>query len=742
VPTTSWRRVALLAIAVALTLGAAAAPAWSDPPKEGPPLGPPAFGAVVTEHLTASLLGETVTVRPGEDALVAVKLEIEEHWHVYWINPGDSGTEVEIAWDLPDGWKAGPILWTAPTLMRLGDFVSYGYEGTAWFPVRISVPADAAPGNHELKASVGWLVCKDSCEPGDAELSLTVVVGPEAPKPGPHQAEFEAFKKTWPAALPDGASMRARPAGAGAVELVLQGKGPWSDPAAKLYLFALTDKLPNKDGKLIKADVADPRGPQNVVREGDVTALRVPQPAKRKLRPERLQGILVVEDAAGRHPYAVDVPVLEGGEGPLTGTSGGPTTSFGWLLLGALLGGVILNIMPCVLPVLSIKILGFVSQADEQPVKVRRHGYAFGAGVLLSFWFLAAIVLAVRAGGEELGWGFQLQNPIVVVAMAVLMFAVGVNLAGVYEFGLGVQTLAGDAATKIHVGGYMSSFWSGALATVIATPCTAPMMGPAIGYAMVAPAIESLLLFTALGVGMAAPYVLLSMSPKLLKKMPRPGPWMDHFKHALAFPMFAAVIWLVSVFGAQTHGVPSITWLLAALLLLGLGLWFYGTWGTPGTAPRKRWVVGYGFALLCALGSFLLIQKAMDPHAGKIQWEPWSPERVAEARGQGHPVFVDFTAEWCVSCLAQEAAILETDEVKQVIKELGVVMLKADFTTEDPKVLAGLREFGRSSVPLWLVYSPDLTLVAVVLPQVATVSDVVDALRKAAASKPPPPAPR
>jgi thiol:disulfide interchange protein DsbD len=384
------------------------------------------------------------------------------------------------------------------------------------------------------------------------------------------------------------------------------------------------------------------------------------------------------------------------------------------LLLGAFVGGVILNVMPCVLPVLSIKVLGFVSQADEHPAKARRHAYAFALGVLASFWFLAGLIIFLRTTTEGLGWGFHFQEPVFVAAMAALMFAVGVNLAGVFEFGLSVQTLAGDAATKIHASGYAASFWSGALATVIATPCTAPMMGPAVGYAMTAPVAHCILVFTFLGVGMALPYVLLSMSPRLLKKMPRPGPWMDTFKHALAFPMFATVIWLGFVL-ADHVGAAGILWFFLALLVLALSLWIYGTWGTPSTEPRRRWIVGYGLALLVALGAFVLARRALEQeapavtapeHEGGIAWEPWSPERIAWRLSQGKTVFVDFTAKWCVSCLAQEQAFIDTEPVRKAIGEHNVAMLKADWTKKEKAITKGLAEFGRSSVPLYVVYRP------------------------------------
>lgn len=732
----------------------------------------PAAWAFEPEHLEVELVAETTTVQPGTSVLVGIRLAVEEHWHVYWKNPGAAGTAVGITWTLPTGWSVGPILWTAPKTMTLSGLVTYGYQGTFILPMRIEVPADAPEGEVTLSAVANWVVCHEVCVQGDAERTLVLKVSKASPVPGPHQALFEAAKAAWPKAFPAGVTVTAR-AIEKAIELVLTGPGAWTDPATELYAFTEMDGVGPTERHRV-----DPNAKQKVTRAGETTSIHLPLEKRRKKPPETLVGMLVVEHAKGRTAYALDVPVaapvaaqpvedppppapavpvaLEESDVVPPGFSDGPKkgtytlailptvlTSSGqvvdalsgkfvgeaeeerhplWLLLlGALVGGMVLNIMPCVLPVLSIKVLGFVSQAEEHPAKVRLHAYAFAAGVLASFWALAIVILLLREGGKELGWGFHFQSPVFVASMAVLMFAVGMNLTGAFEFGLSVQTLAGDAATKIHSGGYGSSFWSGALATVIATPCTAPMMGPAVGYAMTAPIFHCVLVFTALGVGMALPYVLLSMSPRLLKKVPRPGPWMETFKHALAFPMFATVIWLGFVL-ADHVGAHGVLWMFMSLLVLGLALWIYGHWGTPSTSTRKRWIVGYGLAALAVLGAWRLMVRALNEKApeavgaprvaggavgeDEIHWEKWSRERVAWRLSQGHVVFVDFTAKWCVSCLANESAFIDTQPVRDAIKQYNVSMLKADYTREDPDIHAGLAEFRRSSVPLYLVYRP------------------------------------
>lgn len=405
-----------------------------------------------------------------------------------------------------------------------------------------------------------------------------------------------------------------------------------------------------------------------------------------------------------------------------------------WLLLLAFLGGAILNLMPCVLPVLSVKILGFVSQAGDEPARARRHGYAFALGVLASFWLLAGILIALRVSGEKLGWGFQLQQPGFVAGLAVLMTAVGLNLFGVFEVGASVMNLAGEASTRIHATGYASSFWSGALATAIATPCTAPFMGPAVGYAVTAPPLESLLLFTALGLGMSAPYVVLSASPRLLKKVPRPGPWMDTFKHALAFPMFAVALYLAWVFGKQT-GVDGAIRLLFGLLTVSVALWIYGRWGGPEQAPRRRLILGRLTPLaFVLLGALYFIAPATGerppPRGASGEWEDWAPPKVAWNLSQGRAVFVDFTADWCLSCKANERAFLDTDTVRAATRQHGIVLLKGDWTLKDAAMYGVMQSFRRTSVPLYVVYSP--YRVPHVLGSAITAGGVADAIAQAA----------
>jgi thiol:disulfide interchange protein DsbD len=759
------------------------------------------------EHLRAELVVETLTIQPGKEFLAGLKFEIDEHWHIYWVNAGFAGEGPKYAWTLPAGWSASPILWPAP--VRVDDKGSglYCYEGRLVLPASITVPADAPEGKTRITLQPDWLVCSsEECiqrEKGSPPITIEVVVSRSPPEPSPHAPLFDAAKRLWPKPFPDGVKVSASEVEK-ALEFRVAGQGPWSDPAASLYLFALEELEAEKSGKKIARAVVNPNVLQPVRREGDATILTLPYPKGRKVTPAQLRGMFVVESKGERLPFAVALQVPGGGTPPANAESGGSATPppgtapapapetprppepaaavqdevvsqtpteepepFLLLLFFAFLGGVILNLMPCVLPVLSIKILGFVSQADEEPARVRRHGYAFALGVLVSFWVLAGLIQGLKAAGDGVGWGFQLQYAGTNAVLAALMLAVGLNLFGVFEMGTSVMNLAGGAAGKVHSGGYAGSFWSGILATAIATPCTAPFMAGAVGYAMTAPAFESFLLFTLLGLGMATPYVLLTMNPRLLKKVPRPGPWMETFKRVLAFPMIAVAAWLVGVFGKQTN-LEGVKWLLYALVVLSVGLWVYGNWGRPERSTGVR-RIGYLVALLIVGLSVAFIVRACHEKPPAIdeglddpanvtaigpptgEWEPWTPRLVQRYLRAGYPVFVDFTADWCQSCKFNENFILDTAAVHEAVKKYQYAMLQGDFTSEDATILKTLNSFGRSGVPVYLVYTPAPGVKPEMLPQVFTSQMVVDAMKRAAthpnvpertASLPPaPPAP-
>jgi thiol:disulfide interchange protein DsbD len=431
----------------------------------------------------------------------------------------------------------------------------------------------------------------------------------------------------------------------------------------------------------------------------------------------------------------VDVPVEEAGSvAASTPSGGGPSTALWWTLLSAFVGGLLLNLMPCVFPVLSVKILGFAKQGGDDEHTIRRHGLTFGAGVLVSFWVLAGILLALRAAGSEIGWGFQLQSPLFVALMTMLFFGIGLNLLGVFEVGSQLMNWGGRLERSAS-DTYSGSFMSGVLATVVATPCTAPFMGAALGVALTLSTAGSLLVFTALGAGMAAPYVALSMTPSLLQRLPKPGAWMETLKQVLAFPMFAAAVWLLWVFGQQT-GPSGMALLLLGLLLLGLTGWTLGRWSALQVSTRTR-VITRTVAVLSLIGALVVTvlgaQSAPVANAARAtttqdaEWQSFSPETVEQLRAEGRPVFIDFTAAWCLTCQVNKRTALSSEAVQQAAREKNVALVRADWTNRDPAITRALESHGRSGVPVYVLYKGDGSEPEL-LPEILTEQIVLDAL--------------
>lgn len=685
---------------------------------------PPAAEAArdKTPHIEAvELVAETAWLAPGRSARVALRIAPEAHWHVYWRNPGDSGLAPSLEWRLPDGVHAGEMQWPEPARIPFGHLVNYGYEGETLFPVEVRADADLRPGRPaRLKATADWLVCREDCVPGSAELSLKLPVkAGEPPRDARWAPAFDALTTRLPVRLPEWrASAEAR---GDAVTLVLRADADAKRAVASAVFF------PYDRGLIANA------APQPVEAKDGGIAIRLTKAPQRVDPLERLRGVVVSADgwnASGARVLEVDVPVSAppAALGGVTKTGG---VSLGAALLLAFAGGLILNLMPCVFPVLSIKALGFLRRGGEDARAARAHGAAFAAGALASFWALAAALLALRAAGEQIGWGFQLQSPPFVAAMAFVMFGLGLSLAGVFEVGVGLTAAAGRAGGG---SGYAGSFLGGVLATALAAPCTAPFMGAALGYALAVPAAEALLVFTALGAGMAAPYVALSASPGLHARLPKPGPWMEGFKQAMAFPMFAAALWLLWVFGRQT-GVESLLRLLAGLLALAAAAWVYGRWGSLARAPRARRaagataailaVAGFAYALPASEPSEQARATAADPDG--LPWERYSEARLAALRAEGRPAFVDFTAAWCITCQVNERVALRADAVRARFAALGVAALKADWTSRDPEITRALAALGRSGVPVYALYAAGAAE-PTLLPSILSPSIVLDAL--------------
>lgn len=675
------------------------------------------------KHVEAELIAENTSYQPGQPFWVAVKLTMDPHWHTYWRNPGDSGLGTTVDWDLPEGFAAGPVVWPYPQRIPSGPLVSYGYENEVLLLTWITPPAQGAPAELTLHAKAAWLMCQESCIPGHAKLEMTLPARNETPAPDARWVEAFAHARARVPVADAGDSVQATLTEKEVV-LTIRAHATSGAGGQPVLFFPHSEELIDHAAEQLLSD-----------EEGSLV-LRVPRSTLSKTQPDRITGVLVREDgwrADGTAPaWEFSVPVG-------AGTSAMPVAanrsmSFGLALLFAFAGGLFLNLMPCVFPVISIKILGFVEQAGESRARLFSHGLVFALGVLVSFWVLAGTLLALRASGSEIGWGFQLQEPVVVLALACVFFVLGLSLFGVFEIGLSLTSAgAGAQATS----GYAGSFFSGLLATVVATPCTAPLMGAALGYALALPAFSALLIFTALGLGMALPYLILSASPGLIRRIPRPGPWMESLKQFMGFLMMATVVWLIWVLSLQA-GNGAVIALLGALVGLGMSAWIVGRWAALHRPTRTRWVA----RMLALVLAALVIQPALrlarsDAAAdrdftvvteGGVNWEPWSPERVTELRAAGRNVFVDFTAAWCLTCQVNKRVALHQREVESAFVEKNVVTLKADWTDRNETISRALGEFGRSGVPLYVLYGKGAE--PVLLPEVLTPGLVLDALAR------------
>ena len=672
---------------------------------------------VRTPHVETELVSGALAATPGSTLHVALRQKIIPGWHTYWRNPGDSGEPTRLAWTLPDGWSAGEILWPMPERQPIGPLVNYGYSNEVLLPVAIQVPAGARPGETvRLTAKADWLVCEEICVPEEATLHLTlpVAAGPAAPHPVHGQAVREAL-----AAGPIRGALTGTAALAnGQLKLAVLGEPLRGADAARAYFFPY-------DGNLI-----DHAQPQAVERgPGGLTLTLAPgYGAQGGSLAGPVQGVLAVGGKAYEVEAAVGpLPAAAGGQGAASSTRSGP----GLLLsLGfAFLGGLILNLMPCVFPILSMKAAALAAHAHE-PRTARLHGLVFLAGVLTTFLALAAVLIAARAAGETAGWGFQLQSPPVIAALALLMLLVALNLSGVFHIGASAQ---GVGAGLSRLGGAAGAFFTGVLAVVVAAPCTAPFMAAAIGYAVVQPAVVALAVFAALGLGLAAPFVLVSFTPALLRRLPRPGAWMETLQRLLAFPMYAAAGWLVWIFARQT-GVAGLAELIAAAWLLALGAWLFGRSQHSGRPLPFRLASGAAVLLVAAwLGVAAFGAPKVEAGPGAVAEEAWTPDRLAALRAEGKPVFVNFTADWCVTCKVNERVALSSAEVGSAFDRTGVVYLKADWTNRDPAIAEALAAHGRAGVPLYLLYAPGAAEPRI-LPQLLTKGAVIEALEEAKAS--------
>lgn len=679
-------------------------------------------------QVKATLVSSVTSVEPGQPFQVALRLEHSGHWHTYWINPG-TGLATTLDWNLPAGFTATDIRWPAPTALkdRGGNIIGNGYEGDTYLPVTITPPADLAPGTTvTLKVYAEWLMCEDSCIPGEANLQITLPVSAEAPAAHP---TFGPRVSAVVAALPrvDAAWKVGATRAGDIITLAVTPTQPATHGPTGLHFFA--------DDNLVGYDL-----PQTVASDGrGGFVLTLKASADGPGDANALVGVLTAKNgwlADGSLPaLRVEVPFTSDqmtATGEPAGSLGAPPAVVRGLLATlalAFVGGLILNLMPCVFPVLGIKILGFVNQAGSDKRKVVMHGLTFTLGVLMSFWVLAGALAILRAGGDQLGWGFQLQSPGFVFALAVLLLIFAMNMSGVFEFGLRATGVGSNLQMK---DGYSGSFFTGVLATVVATPCSAPFLAPALGAALALPTGQSFLIFTVIALGLSSPYLLLSLFPAAIKVLPRPGAWMETFKQFMAFPLYATVGYLVWVLAGQVSET-GLLMTLFSLVLIALAVWFYGRWNAPGaSAGRARFGIIAG-ALLLALGLWqgwpaTSAQATASETGYTLTWEKWSTEAVEKYRAEGRTIYVDFTARWCFTCQTNKAAVFGSAEVLKYFAEHNIVALRADWTNKDPLITAELARYQRSAIPFNLIWLPNRTE-PVILAELLTPGMVLDALR-------------
>ena len=626
-----------------------------------------------------TLISEAAAVAPGQSFRIGLRQKLAPHWHTYWKNPGDAGAPPEIKLALPDGASAGEIAWPGPDRIAVGPLVNFGYENEIVFPITVQVPANAQPGQtFPIQAQANWLVCERECIPEEGTFRLDIPIAATSTPAGGEIATAFAradARQTIPA--PWAAKLSAE---GQTLNLSVEGEGLSAANVQKAFFFpaewgavehAAPQKLSIKDGRL---SLAIARG----------QALMTSAP---------VSGLLAVTDSTGQTRWLAIAPTMDAPAGATAAPTPAFALPFWQAALFAFLGGVLLNLMPCVFPVLAIKATSVASLSGGALREVRLSSLFYTLGVLAAFVALAGLLMAVRASGAAVGWGFQFQSPVFVTAMAWLMLAIGLNLSGVYEVGM---FMAGTGQHLARKEGHAGSFFTGLLAVVVATPCTAPFMGAAIGTALAAPAFVALTLFLAMGIGLALPYALLGIFPRLAGLLPRPGVWTLRLRQAMAFPMYASAAWLLWVL-VQQAGDFGLMVALAGALMIAVAAWLYGIAQHSG----GRALMVRSAAALAVLGTMALLPQVRTAAAPVTQvtagaaFEPFSASRLATLRAEGKPVFVNMTAAWCITCLVNERTALATDQVRGAMREQGIVYLKGDWTNQDPEITAFLRTFGR-----------------------------------------------
>jgi thiol:disulfide interchange protein DsbD len=708
-------------------------------------------------HVHVQLVVPAASLSPGKASDAGLYFKIDPGWHVYWKNAGDAGEPPHMKWTLPAGITTGPLEFPAPRRLPLGPLMDFGYEDEVLFPFSVNVAASANPGPATLHAKVDWLVCQASCIPGKAELEVTRPISPStsaAAFVAPDRDLFKRLSGRLPKPLPAEAKAVFQPTKDGFRLFVDTGRKETEaaffpadqdtvdNPAAQKFTpTAHGFTLDLKKDINLAANPAQLKGVLELSggRAYDITALpgnaskssisetpasppaltpSASTPAASSSPAPSAPAAASAQAAPSSAASSAAIPVQTPPK-PFSGSALFRATGL------AFLGGLLLNLMPCVFPVLFLKGLSLVNSGNEERHKLRNHGLVYTAGILASFWALVAVLLGLRAAGATLGWGFQFQSPVFLELMAGLLFFLGLSLAGQFEIGLTLTSAGGSLAAKQ---GYSGSFFTGVLAVVVATPCTAPFMGAALGYALAQSSAVTFAVFTALALGLAAPYFVLTLQPAWTRLLPKPGAWMEVLKQAVAIPIFATSIWLAWVL-VRGYGADMILALLSSFLLLAIAGWFLGRWPAKGWAVSVAAVILIGAIAISVLAPrrFAAMPESSATAGSQTGWEPWSAEAVSRYQAQGRPVLVDFTASWCLSCQVNERVALEQPSVQKAFQDANVALLKADWTRGDDAITQTLTSLGRSGVPAYALYVPGETTPRL-LPEALTPGIVIDAV--------------
>jgi thiol:disulfide interchange protein DsbD len=660
-------------------------------------------------HTQATLISEQEAVTPGKTMRLGLVLNHETGWHSYWENPGEAGIPTTLEWTLPEGFSASRIDWPLPKQLREGPLLVHSYYGQFLLPVTITIPSTLTDGNVTFKLKADWLVCKEICIPESAELELALPVA-DSTEETIYASMFETHDQTKPKAAKE--------------------KGLYDIQAKR---FSLSFPLAALEGGKISSAIFFPREQGHIVYSSeqktkvDGDTLTLTTTATDNLPTGELSGFLAVETESGSRAY--DIKLVAGQVAapaavPLAAT---PESSLGFVaaLLLAILGGVILNLMPCVLPVLSLKALAIAKKTGHERAHVAKVGIAYTLGILVSFGLIAGVLIGLQHSGESVGWGYQMQSPVFVAFLVYLLFLVGLNLSGLFD----LPVLLGNQATALNDSSAKGSFATGVLATAVATPCTAPFMASAVGFALTLPSWQAMLIFLSLGFGLALPFLLISLFPALLRFLPKPGAWMETFKQFLAFPMYASVIWLLWVLGLQT-GIGGVAVALIAMLVIVITIWmkrlfaYESKWYLPVAGLMVITAIAYSFSSINKLEAPRTMPAAVSAH--DVETVDYSPSKLAELRAAGKPVFLDATAAWCITCKVNAAVAIHTDGSMKAFKDSGTILMIADWTLKNAEITELLKSFGYQGVPLYVYYPPGGE--PMVLPQVLTESLVIQTI--------------